>query len=89
MTLTEQQKLAVKRMTDFVQRNSSILMLSSRIATDYIKELNMSKIAVDVTWRRYKKKVEEFEQKERKRKHNKKKSDRMKRLRVKKEKKRA
>lgn len=61
-------------------------------------ELNMRKVAIltathatsRLQFEAYKKKVEEFERKERKRKqHNKKKSDRMKRLRVKKEKKRA
>lgn len=59
--------------------------------------LNMRKMAIltaihatsRLQFKAYKKKVEEFERKERKRKHNKKKSDRMKRLRVKKEKKRA
>ena len=89
MTLTEKQKLIMKRTFDFVKKYPNILKISSDIAFKQIQQLEESRLNIELAWRNYKKKVEEFERKERRRIHNKKKSDRMKRLRVKKEKKRA
>ena len=89
MTKTEKQKLYMKRALEFIKKHPNILELGNTIAINQIKMLEESRLNTEIAWRNYKKKVEEFERKERKRKHNKKKSDRMKRLRVKKEKKRA
>ena len=89
VTKTEKQKLYMKRALEFIKKHPNILELGNTIAINQIKMLEESRLNTEIAWRNYKKKVEEFERKERKRKHNKKKSDRMKRLRVKKEKKRA
>lgn len=73
----------------FIQKYPASIMLGY--------EIGMRKVAIAMAlsarnkdfYQAYKQRVEEEMRKERKRRHNKKKSDRMKRLRVKKEKKRA
>ena len=88
MTLTEKQKLIMKRTFGFVKKYPNILEINSDIAFKQIQQLEESRLNIELAWHNYKKKAEEIERKERKRIHNKKKSDRMKRLRVKKDKKR-